>query len=111
MHNDCQTKINFASYVFSILHGCNILIYAPFTYTDISYESLRIAHIHGSLRFGHFYDRFQSCYELLRCIYDTIPRLPVVTDNYEQPTCMLRAFYGLLRVYYGMLLFIEAFTC
>ena len=34
-------------------------------------------------------------------------------DNYEQLTGILRVFffYRLLRVYYGMLLFIEAYTC
>ena len=37
--------------------------------------------------------------------------LRVVIDNYEQLTGILRASYGLLRVYYEMLLFIEAFTC
>ena len=55
---------------------------------------------HGSLRFGHFYDRFKSCYELLRAItgllrintshYDILTvefheLLRIVTDNYEQP--------------------------
>ena len=33
----------------------------------------------------------------------------VVTDNYEQLTGILRAFYGLLQVYYGKLRFVEAF--
>ena len=61
-----------------------LFTYTPFTYTDFSYESLRIAQIHGSLRFGHFYDRFKSCYELLRAIYGL---LRVVTDDYEQLTC------------------------
>ena len=38
--------------------------------------------------------------------------LRVVTDNYnEQLTGILQAFYALLRVYYGKLRFIEAFTC
>ena len=88
---------------------------APYTYTDISYESLRIAHIHGSLRFGHFHDRFKSCYKLFRAIYGLLrittsyydvftakfhDLLRVVTDNYEHLTGILRAFYGLLRVYY-----------
>ena len=89
---------------------------------DISYESLGIAHIRGSLRFGHFYDRFKSCFELLRGIYGLLriitsyydvftakfhDLLRVVTDNYEQLASILRAFYGLLRVYYVMLLFLE----
>ena len=49
-----------------------LVIDSPFTYTDFSYEFLRMAQIHGSLRFGHFYDRFKSCYELLRTIYDLL---------------------------------------
>ena len=72
-----------------------------------------MAQIHGSLRFGHFYDRCKSCYELLRAIYGLLRIIPsyydvftakfhdllrVVTDNYEQLTGILRTFYGLLRV-------------
>ena len=64
----------------------------PFTYTDISYESLRIANIHGSLRFGHFYDRFKSCSELLRVIYGL---LRIFTSYYDVFTAK---FYDLLRV-------------
>ena len=52
----------------------------PFTYMDFSYKSLRIGHIHGSLRFGHFYDRFNSCYELLRAIYGL---LQIITSYYD----------------------------
>ena len=46
--------------------------YTPFTYSDISYESLWITHIHRSIRFGHFYNRFKSCYKLLRAIYELL---------------------------------------
>ena len=91
----------------------------PFTYTDFSYESLRIAQIHGSLRFSHFYELLRVITSYLRFItdyYDVFTEkfhdlLRVVTDNYEQLTGILRAFYRLLRAHYGMLLFIEAFTC
>ena len=68
------------------------VFYAPFTYTDISYESLRKAHIHGSLRFGHFYNRFKSSYELLRTIYGL---LRIITDYYDVFTAK---FHDLLRV-------------
>ena len=78
-----------------------------FTYTDTSQESLRIAHIHGSLRFGHFYNRFKSSYELLPAIYGLLrivtsyydvftttvhDLLRVVTDNFEQLTGIVLAF-------------------
>ena len=75
----------------------------PFTFTDFSYESLRIAHIHGSLRFGHFYNRFKNCYELFTVYYGL---LRVITMYLRQnskicyelsriTTSNLRAFYEL----------------
>ena len=61
-----------------------VFVYTSFTYTDFSYESLRIAQIHGfyhgSLRFGHFYDRFKCCYGLVRAIYGL---LRIITNYYE----------------------------
>ena len=71
---------------------------SPFTYTDFSYKSLRIAQF---LRFDHFYERFKSCCVLLRAIYGSLliitsyydvfmvilhDLLRVVTDNYEHLT-------------------------
>ena len=47
---------------------------------------------HGSLRFGHFYDRFKSCYELSRAIYGL---LRIITSYYDILTA---EFHDLLRV-------------
>ena len=58
-----------------------IMCYTPFTYTDFSYESLRIAQIHGS---------FTDPYEFATFTAD----LRVVTSYYE----LFTVRYGLLRV-------------
>ena len=56
-------------------------LYTPFTYTDFSYESLRIAQIHGS---------FTDPYDLATFTTD----LRVVTNYYE----LFTVCYGLLLV-------------
>jgi len=50
---------------------------------------------------------YTSYYDVLTVILHDLLR--VITD--EQLTGILRAFCGLMRVYYGKLRLIEAFTC
>ena len=80
---------------------CRSMSYTPFTYTNFSYESLRIAQIHGS--FTDPYDLatfttdlsviklFAVYYGLLRVIDVSTATvhdlLRVVTDKNEQRTC------------------------
>ena len=68
--------------------GGKVTINTPFTYTDFSYESLRIAQIHGSFTDPNnlatfttdlrvvtsYYELFTVYYELLRYTYGRIPR-------------------------------------
>ena len=78
------------------------LPYTPFTYTDFSYECLRIAQIHGSFTDPYDLPLLRLVEELLRAFcgllriitsyYDVFMAtvhdlLQVVTDNYEQLTC------------------------
>ena len=85
------------------------------------YGSHKFANVHGSLQYATFYKRFKSCCMLLHIYlrfitsyYDVFTAilhnwLRAVTDNYEQLVGIVRAFYGLLRLYYRKLRFIEAF--
>ena len=89
----------------SVLAQVMVAVYViPPSHTRIFLEFLRIAHIHGSLWYSHFYDRFKSCYELLRAIYGLLQIITMylrkkihdllrgVTDNYEQLTGILWVF-------------------
>ena len=88
------------------------LCYTPFTYTDFSYESLRIAQTHGSFTDPYDLATFTtdlrvitSClrfitdyYELLRCIYGNSPRF--VTSLSRITTINLRVTNDLFTCCY-----------
>ena len=81
------------------INGVYLICYVPFTYTVISYESLRIAHIYGSLRLA----TFTSCYELFTVYYGLLRAITMYlrqnsTICYELSritTSNLRVFYEL----------------
>ena len=72
----------------------NKLVNTPFTYTNFSYELLRIAQIHGSLRFGHFYEDLRVATSYLRFITMYLRKNSTIRFELSRiTTSNLRAFY------------------